>query len=369
MGILKKGNDWFLDYRDGYGRRRRKKIGTSKKLAQAVWNKIKTEIVENKYLDVRRDEKIRFKDFGKTYMELHAKPNKRSWRTSDQNSLRRLTPFFGEMYLFEITPLLIEKYKMQRSEQKITSKLDQRIKPATINRELACLKGILNKAIEWGKLRENPAKKVKLFKENNQRTRCLEKEDIGRLLANCSPKLLSIVMVILNTGMRKGEAQNLKWSDLTFRDTDSFITLTKTKSGKPRIIPMNTLVKTILIATPKHPQSPYVFCNKEGKPYNFRKSFETALKKSGIMDFRFHDLRHTFASYLGMSGSDLNTIRELLGHATFDMTRRYTHALDSHKRNAVDVLGRIMDTFWTPTQKLTEKPKSDKVPSSFPNTI
>lgn len=104
-----------------------------------------------------------------------------------------------------------------------------------------------------------------------------------------------------------------------------------------------------MIITKKHPESPYVFCREDGKSYrDIRKSFFIALKKAGIINFRFHDLRHTFASQLAMSGVDLNTIRELMGHKTLRMTLRYSHLSLNHKKRAVDVLGQRMDTIWTP---------------------
>ncbi len=108
-------------------------------------------------------------------------------------------------------------------------------------------------------------------------------------------------------------------------------------------------LKKALIAVPKNPESSYVFCNKDGAPYgDIKKSFFTALKKAGIIDFHFHDLRHTFASQLVMSGVDLNTVRELLGHKSLEMTLRYSHLSPDHKKRAVDILGQRMDTFWTP---------------------
>ena len=90
---------------------------------------------------------------------------------------------------------------------------------------------------------------------------------------------------------------------------------------------------------------------------DLRKSFSTALRKSGINSFRFHDLRHTFASQLVMAGVDLNTVRELLGHKDMAMTLRYSHLAQSHKQHAVEILGKKMDTFWTldPKSKITQE--------------
>lgn len=129
------------------------------------------------------------------------------------------------------------------------------------------------------------------------------------------------------------------------------------KSGEKREVPMNMLVRRTLIAVRKHPDSPYVFCNVKGESYaNVRKSFFTAVKKSDIINFRFHDLRHTFASHLVMNGVDLNTVRELLGHKSLEMTIRYSHLSPDYKHRAVANLSRQMDTFWTPERnKETEE--------------
>ena len=100
-----------------------------------------------------------------------------------------------------------------------------------------------------------------------------------------------------------------------------------------------------------------MFCNEQGNPrQDVRQSFSTALRKSGINNFHFHDLRHTFASQLVMSGVDLNTVRELLGHKDITMTLRYSHLAPRHKQHAVDILSDKMDTFWTlePRKKIVE---------------
>jgi len=155
------------------------------------------------------------------------------------------------------------------------------------------------------------------------------------------------LILALNTGMRKGEILNLKWHDLDFKN--NIIYIRQSKSGEKREVPMNMLVRRTLIAVRKHSESPFVFCNTNGENYaNVRKSFFTACKKSDILKFRFHDLRHTFASHLVMGGVDLNTVRELLGHKSLEMTLRYSHLSPDHKQRAVSTLSRQMDTFWTP---------------------
>ena len=131
------------------------------------------------------------------------------------------------------------------------------------------------------------------------------------------------------------------------------------KSGKSRKVDINDWLVETLIRVRKHPESPYVFCNKDGKPYgDIRKSFDNAKRRADIKDFRFHDLRYTFAFHLVMAGVDLKTVQELLGHQTYQMTLRYSHLSPDHRRRAVNIFCRRMDTIWTPEgnrEKLTEK--------------
>ncbi|MFC1667090.1 site-specific integrase [Candidatus Omnitrophota bacterium] len=157
--------------------------------------------------------------------------------------------------------------------------------------------------------------------------------------------------------MFKGEILGLKWQDIDF--SRRIIYLLDTKNGEKRELPMNDTVKTALLRTLRHPDSPYVFGDKNGRPFrDIRKSFFTAIRKSGIINFRFHDLRHTFSSHLVMSGVDLNTVRELLGHKSLKMTLRYAHLSPNHKGRAVELLSAKMVPDWSPgikDKKLQEK--------------
>jgi len=343
MAIFKKKGNWWIDY-DAHGRRYREKIGLSKTLAINVLHKRKAEIAENKFLDIKKVNKVKFVDFADEYFELHCKENNRSWK-SDFSNIVVLKRRFSGLYLHEITSHVVEKFKAMRSKE---------VTQATVNRQLACLKSMFNKAIAWGKFSgTNPVYQVKLYKENNQRTRFLEKEEIKTLLSNSSDHLRPFVIISLNTGMRKGELFNLKWRDIDYRR--GIISLYNTKNGEKREIPMNEAVKTALISIKKKPDSQYVVNKEFGRQYKKdMTSFFTALKKSGIKSgiknggVTWHTLRHTFASHLVMSGVDLNTVRELMGHKKLEMTLRYSHLSPSHKQGAVDVLNAQMDTIWTP---------------------
>jgi len=334
-GVYSKGENFYIDYY-AHGRRKREMIGPSQKVAEVVLKKRKVEIAEGKFLDIKREARIKFNDFADQYLEAHSKQN-RSYYTDCKN-MNVLKRFFGGKDMQDITALDVQRFKIQRASE---------VSVATTNRALALIKSMFNRAVEWKKLTENPCTTVKLFKENNQRLRYLEQEDMKKLLDNSKGYLHAIVITALFTGMRKSEILGLKWKDCDFNR--GLIRLTRTKNNETRTLPMSDKVKSALIAVQKHLESAYIFCKKNGKPFgNVRKSFDKLLKVCKIDGFRFHDLRHTYASQLVMNGVDLNTVRELLGHKSLQMTLRYAHLSPDHKRRAVDILSRRMDTIWPP---------------------
>jgi len=335
MGVYLKNNNWFIDYRLPNGKRRREKIGTSKTLAETVLNKRKVEIAEGKFLDIKREKMVKFVNFVDEFYELHCVPNHSNPGKSARTNLKQLKSFFGGKYLHEIDTMMVEQFKRQRMQE---------VKPASVNRALSLLKCLFYRAIDWDKFEgKNPVKKVKLLNEGNGRLRYLEQEEIARLISNCEGNLKSIVILAVNTGMRRGEIFDLKWHDIDFRR--SIIHLYKTKNKEKREVFLNEDVKNTLIAIRKNPKSPFVFCYKNGQPVrDIRKPWVKALKKSNIKDFVFHSLRHTFCSQLVMAGVDINTVKELAGHKTLQMTLRYSHLSQSHKQRAVDVLAKRLDT-------------------------
>jgi integrase len=139
--------------------------------------------------------------------------------------------------------------------------------------------------------------------------------------------------------MRKGELLGLRWDQVNFEQ--GIISLLDTKNHERRDIPMNETAKDTLQGIER--KGEHVFPNGEGQTFaNVRKSFDTAVRKSGITDFRFHDLRHTFASNLVMEGIDIMTVKELMGHKDLTMTLRYAHLAPNHKTRAVNILDRVM---------------------------
>ena len=342
---------------DGRKKRKRKKIGTSKKLALDVLAKRKTQIKEGKWFEIEKQKEIYFGDFSKEFLEQHSR-NKRSFKR-DKGIVKILNGHFGDKLLHRITPLMVEDYKKIR--------LDKGRAKATVNREVACLKCMFNKAILWGKAKENPVTKVQLFKEDNMIVRYLTEDERERLLKACkvstATHLYPIVIVALNTGMRKGEILNLRWRDIDL--ANRFIHVETSKSGKRRDIPMNDLLTETLKYGIKSPGSEYVFCDEKGEPFTrLDRSFKTALRRAGVNNFRFHDCRHTFASYWMMSGGDIYKLSQILGHSTLKVTERYAHLSPHYGRDIIESLGRRMsktnDTLMTPEPKKTVEAKQEK---------
>ena len=324
--VYKRGKTWYIDtcYR---GKRVRRAVGPDKKEAIKVLKKIEAELIENKWLDIKREHKIKFSEVSKEFLERYSKVNKRSWKR-DQLSISHLDKFFGNKFIYEIKEKDIEEYKKER--------LLTEIKHSTLNRELACLKTILNKAKEWGYIEQVP--KIKLFKENNQRVRYLTEEEEEKLLKLAPEPLKSIIIIALNTGMRQGEILNLKWRDIDLNE--GIIIIQDSKSKEKRIIYMNQFTKEVFLNLLSNKSKEYVF-EKEGKKldtFYISHLFAKLVKQAGIKDFRFHDLRHTFASRLVMAGVNLKTIQELLGHKDYKMSLRYSHLSPEIKKQAVKIL-------------------------------
>lgn len=333
MALFKKKNNWYVDYYLD-GRRMREAVGPNRKVAERVLAKRKVQIAENRFLDIVNKPKASFEQLEESYLR-YAKTNKVSWMR-DWYSIKSLKSSFGGKQLCQITPLLVETYKNTRC---------QKVRPATVNRELACLKHMFTKAIQWQMAVSNPVKMVRLLKENNERLRYLNIGEVQKLLEQLPSHLRPVVKLALNTGMRRSEILRLKWEDVDFRERIIFVK--NTKNGEMREIPMADLVYDELRSLPAN--SDYVFSGDNGKRMmSIKTGFVNAVNRAGIRDFTFHDLRHTFASHLAMSGVDLLTIKELLGRKAINMTLRYAHLSPDHKRKAIALLkysdGHFLDT-------------------------
>lgn len=245
----------------------------------------------------------------------------------------------GKHCLADITPSVIAECRDQLSKME-TSRGTAK-SAATVNRYLAILSHLFTIAVkEWGWIEENPLRKVSKLKEPRGRIRFLSPDERERLLNACkesdSECLYLIVVLCLSTGARKMEILGLKWQDVDL--VRGVFTLHETKNGERRVLPLVGHSMSLMKehAKVRHLHSNYVFPNYNGsKSIDIRTPWETALKKAEIEDFRFHDLRHSAASYLAMNGATLAEIAEVLGHKTLQMVKRYSHLSDAHVAKVV----------------------------------
>lgn len=287
--------------------------------------------------------------FIQTYLERreHLRSRKR-----DQLSASHIEKYFKGKILSSISSASIEDYISFRRNEKVSN--------ATINRELACMKRMYSLAIKWGDAKYNPVLDVALLEEPPGRTRYLKLEEVQRLIKASNKSLKPIIIMALNTGMRLQEILSLKWDRVHLENTiEPFVELDETKNNKKRFIPLNDdLVQILQSIRNNHPE--YVFVGMHGHPLKSIKTvFATALKKAEISDFRFHDLRHTFASHFVMNGGDLLTLKEILGHSSLQMVMRYAHLASAHKRKLLNNLnGQLSDCH----PIATSQPQTKKAP-------
>jgi len=271
-------------------------------------------------------------------------PHKPKTKNAQTAQLQWWKDRIGDHLLFHVTPALIthcrEILASEETERKIIRS------HATVNRYLAVLSHLFTIAVkEWAWADENPFLKVTKMKEPRGRIRFLSDDERQRLLEVCqkseSEYLYLIVMLCLSTGARKMEVLGLQWKDIDLKREK--IILYDTKNKEVRSLPLKGRALELMEKHEKVRRSEYVFPSKDGaKPVDIRTPWETALIKANITDFRFHDLRHSAASYLAMEGATLSEIAAVLGHKTMQMVKRYTHLTESHTANVVDRMNRKM---------------------------
>lgn len=251
----------------------------------------------------------------------------------------------GSYYLVKVTPKEISDCRNQLLSEPLNSTSngsDKTKSPATVVRYLASLSVVYTVAVnEWGWLPSNPTKKVSRPVEPRGRDRFLTDKEREKLLKACeesdNEKIYSLVILALSTGARRNELLTLKWLHVDFKRR--VILLEDTKNGERRTIPLVGKAHTVLLSLKDEMlnENEYIFWNKDRHiPMDIRKPWAKALEEAKIDDFRFHDLRHSAASYLAMNGATLAEIAEVLGHKTLQMVKRYAHMTEQHTISVVE---------------------------------
>jgi len=307
---------WWICWFDQFGRRHRESIGP-RQLAIDAYRKRKTEVREGKLFPAIGRNGISFGDLCRDFKL--ARPN--HW---SGGMLDIAQGWFNSRPASAISP--------QQIEERLNKLIDDGRTPATANRYRAIISAIYSWGMRNNRAIANPARLISSRREHNSRTRFLSDKEEARLrrsLRALCPRREPELDLALHTGMRKGEQYGLEWRDVNW--VSGFITLAKTKSGRVRHIPMNEPALKAMRLLQKYNRGRV--CG----PATW-KWFYAALKRGKVKDFRWHDLRHTFASRLAMRGADIRALQELLGHSNIQMTMRYAHLMPGRTADIVKLL-------------------------------
>ncbi|MGQ0511547.1 MAG: tyrosine-type recombinase/integrase [Betaproteobacteria bacterium] len=254
----------------------------------------------------------------------------------------------GGLKLSELTPAVLSAARNQLLASEVrrqsNSAAHRKKSPATVRRYLAAFSHTLSVAVtDWNWIDDNPLRKVSKPSEARGRTRFLEREELERLLKACegskNPHLPTIVVLAVSTGMRQGEIMGLRCHDVDC--ATGRITLTMTKNGDLRVVPLAGRALQLLKARIENAekQDDLLFPGrKPDRPSEISQAWTTAVKRAGLIDFRFHDLRHSAATFLVDAGATDLQIASVLGHRTLQMVRRYAHV---RKALAADVVANM----------------------------
>ena len=242
--------------------------------------------------------------------------------------------------------ILIGKFNRSHIKQGLNKLEELGYAPSTQNRYKAAMSAVFTYLADEYDITINPARQVRQQKEDNARCRYLSDDERTILLKVAQKskweKLYLLVLLALTTGARRGDLINLKWSKINFIAKTASIDITK--NGDPRVLPLTSGVISELMKY-REIGDGYVFDHPSKLNdcfNNFDYHWKTALIEARISDFKFHDLRHTAASYLAMANVQIGQIADILGHKTLDVTRRYIHLSTGHKANVIDnVMGEI----------------------------
>jgi integrase len=342
------GKTYALRYVDEHGTQRQHKIGgyhditfdQARKKARTLKSEVtlggnpavaKTEKKAIPTLDELADEHLAF---AKTYQKDHA---------STEMILRRhVRPKWGKLRINQIETQEIAKWLAEKRETGLA--------PATVEKIRMTLNRSFELAAKWNIPggQQNPVRAVQRVKYNNKKERFLTAEEVGRLLAaterSPNTQLKAIVQLLLLTGARKSELLRARWSDINLTQKAWHIPTTKT--GKPRYVPLSQAAIDVIGALPKWEKCSWLIPNPETRePFvTVKRAWQTARDEAKVSDLRLHDLRHSAASFMINAGINLYAVGNILGHADYQSTMRYSHLANDTLLAAVEAGAAKMQT-------------------------
>lgn len=330
----------------------------NKEAAQMLLGQLREDVARGK-VGLPKVQRDTLADFAPRYMEW-AKTRKRSW-DRDELSLRPLLKAFGHFRLSELTTARVMEYMSDRLKVEIQTSVNAReafarkkkaglvgkfdkgpapvmLSKGSINREVACLRGLLNYAVKLGELERNPIEGIALYQEAPGRLPALEGEDEARLLAALAAWVRPIYRLAVLTGCRLGELIDLRWRHIDF--DRGILTVEDSKSGESRRIPLHRSLLEEL--RPRRGLAEgYVVVKEDGtqpKPESVSHAFRRAADAIGRPDLRWHDTRHLAGSRLLATGASLPEVAATLGHKTLAMSQRYSHVSPVRLSSLIDAM-------------------------------
>lgn len=370
--VVKKGASYYCVYRVS-GKQKWVKGGDTKRQAEKKLAEIVNDIGQGTYRELKE---IGFQDFAALWIDSYAKTRcKASTLRSYEDIIKgHLIPYFANMSLIVIAPSSIQKYVSQKlAEVKKDKKgnLIPKFAAKTVNNHLVPLKEMLKHAVIWGYLKENPAQYVEKPRVEHEEMDFLTPEEIHLFLAKVTPKYHPLFLTAVLTGLRRGELLALQWGDIEFIHNLIYVrrSLYKGKFVSPkskksvRKVVMTTNLASVLKRHKLESQPndlDLVFANGEGKPNDgdtlVKRQFLPALRRAGLRQIRFHDLRHTYTALLIRQGENVKFIQSQLGHASIQTTLdRYGHLLPESNREAGERLDAILG-FKAPLKMVSDEP-------------
>jgi integrase len=309
-------NYWIEYYLEG--KRTRERIGRSKQAAENRFREVQTAKAEGRNIRKNKNSLITLGNLRDWYLDLSEVKQRRSF-SSIKKCLRICVDGIGDIPVSQLTQNRLELFRKKRLTE-ISERKGRPVKPSTVNRDVANLRAMLNKALDHSKIESNLIGWIKQLEENNVRERVLSPEEFETLYLHCPASLKGLVLIAYYLPMRQAEIMNLTWQEIDLKT--GFIRLggerTKNKTG--RVIPLHPRIVDFFKSFPRPIHGGYIFG--QSRRFN-RKAFNKAVEAAGINDFTFHDLRHCAINNLRLAGNDHYTIKQASGHKTDIAFQRY----------------------------------------------
>jgi integrase len=349
MSIFKRGNVyWYHFLFNGEHVQRSTKQGNPR-TARQIEAAFRTALAKGEVGITERKKAPGFKAAMKSFLswsQAEHEAHPATHRRYKVSSLALLS-HFGDKHIDQITTEDVEGFKAARAMESATAKgkekgtrksTGKRIRPATVNRELACLKALFNHALKSDLTFRNPVSRVDFLPENNEQTRVLSYDEQARYLAAATPVLRDVATLMLETGMRPEEVYRIRPENVNLAGGFLLNPFGKTKAARRRV-PLTATARNVLTRCMEGLKAPFVFpCETDAQRSvpKVNNAHDRAVKASKVAPFRLYDLRHTWATRAAESGIDLVTLAALLGHSKIQMVLRYAHPTQEHQARSVE---------------------------------